>query len=1247
MLFDELWGKSTPNSWARVPRGPFSTAIGAFLFGSTGYMATMGFAGVSLATMTGFLITTAITTWALTALAPKPNMGSASRGLLANNREAAGPFDIVYGQVRKGGVITFMEATDRIGYKVFKNDYLHTVIVLAGHEVEEIGDIYLNDEKVTLDSNGFVTGDRWKSLIRIKKHLGGPNQVVDPDLLAETSVTSDFRGRGIAYLYVRMDWDKDVFASGTPTITALVKGRKVFDPRTNTVAWSDNAALCIRDYIEQPFGVNSTQSPSSLTSSSWATAANVCDTLVAKKVGGTEKRYAINGVVSTGNTPRDNIQQMLTACGGTLFWGQGKWQFKAGYFPAGPYTSFNDDDLRSGINLVTKNSRKENFNAVTGVFIDKNQGYTEVEYPKFSSAVFLARDNGQDNILDVSLPYTVTASAAQRLAKMAMFRSREEMVISADFGLKAANVQVGDVVQFTFSRYGFNNKFFEVITWKPLAESGELKFNLVLKETSAAAYDWNAEEKDITGNDTTLPDPTEGLTVSNLVVTNRQTLQSDGTLLGEVVLSWNEAESAFIDRYNIQWKRTTDTMWSSATTTESSLVIPSVVSGVAYHYRVCAVTLAGFTGPWEQISATVDGKNTPPGVPTNFTATGAYRSVNLKWTNPTDKDLNHIEVYKGTTNVAANATLLGRSGGTTFIDGPIEPNVPAYYFIRSVDHSNNKSAFTVGRQGTARFVEDNDINVDVKELLDDAGLSAVEVLGSLPTTGNFVGRTVYNTTDKKIYTWNGTQWTSVNSEFDGVLDAQNFPSNLKPVEIVTSLPTTGNFVGRIVYLTSNGKLYRRTASAWISAVPAADITGQITNTQIGPNAVDTPQLNANAVTANELAANSVVFGKVAAGAIAADAIQSNSIAARHLIVGDFTNLVPNADISDVESWTIGSGWSTGLSGGAFSGMYWAFTTVSNSSSTNFMSLPFSVDADGQYFTSIQARSNRAGQVINLVVAVRWEDTAGNLLSTGIVRAGTSSISNTVATFEANLVAPTGATRARFYWAIQPGSTGTVYVGSPVVRRRNDGKLIVDGAIKANHMTANSVVAGVISAGAINAAGLFVDGVITASKLNVDSFSTTGLAIFGGSLQSNNFNLANGTGWRITQSGVLNIPNGIIGTAKIADLSVDTLKIANRAVTVPAYISASSNDVTLNYVLTGPAGETYEVFILSTMTISYGGTLRLIVNGNTRWTETPSSGTLGSKGDVVMLGPGNHTIRLVHSNSGNTNGASIYALATKR
>lgn len=1294
MLFNELWGKSTPNSWARVPRGPFAAAVGTFLFGSTGIMATTTIAGVSLATMTGFLITTAITTWAMAALTPKPDMGS-SRGLLSNGREAAGAFDIVYGEVRKGGVITFMESTDRIGYKVFKNDYLHSVIVLAGHEVEEIGDIYLNDEKVTLDSNGFVTGNRWKELIRIKKHLGSPTQVADPDLVAETSVTSSFRGRGIAYLYVRMDWDKDVFSSGTPTITAMVKGRKVYDPRTGNTAWSDNAALCIRDYLEQPFGVNSIQAPSSLQSSSWNTGANICDTLVTKKDGSTEKRYTINGVLSTDNLPRDNIQKMLTACGGTLFWGLGQWQFKPGYFPLAPYIQFNADDLRSSISLVTKNSRKENFNSVTGLFVDKDQGYTEVEYPKLTSAVFLARDNGQDNVLDVTLPFTVTSSAAQRLAKMAMFRSREEMIINAEFGLKAANVKVGDVIQFTFSRYGFENKFFEVVTWKPVSDNGELKFNLLLKETSAAAYDWNAEEKDIIGNDTKLPNPLEGLSVTNLSVTNNPELQSDGTLLGQVTVAWEEADSAFVENYDVQWKKNSETNWSSTTTNESSVIVTGIAYGQLYNYRVRAVTAAGFTGPWEATSASVDGKTSPPGTPTNFVADNAYRAVNLSWVNPTDKDLNHIEVWKNTSNTITGATLLGRSGGTTFIDGPITPNEPHWYFIRAVDDSGNFSPYTTGRQGTGLFVEDTDIDIDVKELLDSAGLSAVEVLSALPTTDNYVGRTVYLTTDNTIYTWDGDSWESNASEFNGVLEEINFPQDLRPVETVNTLPTTGNFQGRTVFLTTDNKMYRYTGTAWTSAVPSADVTGQLVAEQLAANAVtpeklatvpgynlspdpkmeypsvwtsgnrftqasnkwtytssvtgfqtlsmvkpisaipgtmyryrvkynclagatftgrmqatfqdaagsnltsfgqngismsgtdkvltyegvapatavqvvfrfeisgigtvdftafelshisnvdtisanavtagailagsvQTDKLDANAVTADKIFAGAVTAikidagavttdkldalavtaAKIAANAISADKIQAGAIIASKIAVGDWTNLVPDSSISNAENWTNLGNWVIQSSGSAFTGEYWTYSDLSNTTTGNFISGFWNVEAGREYYASIQARSNGAGETIYLNATLQWRKTDGTFIGfSPLLTAVQGAIPFSVTKYEGSFVAPAEATSCRILWSIPNNSTGRAYVGSPVVRLKNSGELIVDGAIKAGHMSANSVTAGVIAAGAINASALFVDGVITANKINVNNLAAISANL--GAITAGSINIGGG------------------------------------------------------------------------------------------------------------------------------------------
>jgi len=51
-------------------------------------------------------------------------------------------------------------------------------------------------------------------------------------------------------------------------------------------------------------------------------------------------------------------------------------------------------------------------------------------------------------------------------------------------------------------------------------------------------------------------------------------------------------------------------------------------------------------------------------------------------------------------------------------------------------------------------------------------------------------------------------------------------------EIVATLPLTDLFEGRVVFLTSDDKLYRYTGSAWTSAVPAADISGTLADAQI-------------------------------------------------------------------------------------------------------------------------------------------------------------------------------------------------------------------------------------------------------------------------------------------------------------------------------------------------------------------------------------------------------------------------------
>ena len=66
--------------------------------------------------------------YALNALIPKPSIGGAS-GYTVNTLGSAQPTAVVYGKVKVGGVIFYQETTN-------DNKYLHTLIALAGHEVQ-------------------------------------------------------------------------------------------------------------------------------------------------------------------------------------------------------------------------------------------------------------------------------------------------------------------------------------------------------------------------------------------------------------------------------------------------------------------------------------------------------------------------------------------------------------------------------------------------------------------------------------------------------------------------------------------------------------------------------------------------------------------------------------------------------------------------------------------------------------------------------------------------------------------------------------------------------------------------------------------------------------------------------------------------------------------------------------------------------------------------------------------------------
>lgn len=863
------------NSWDHVPR---ATAVGAAIYSalgiSGGTTALFGIAGLTGQAIVGYLVTTAITSWAMAALAPKPDFGAAqSAGILVNSRDAAAPHDFVYGEIRKGGTVTFYESTGD------SNRYLHQVIVLAGHELNSIGDIYINDQVASIDGNGFVTsagsGDDqvdYNSKIRIKKHRGNQT-TADSDLVSETSVDSNFVGNGIAYLYVRYEYDQDIFPNGVPLITAKVQGKKVFDPRTSTTAYSNNAALCIRDFITSSYGLND----STIDDTSFQAAANECDETVTLSGSGTEKRYTINGVIRADRSIGDVLQDLTTACAGTLFWGAGSWKLKAGAYSS-PVKTLTLDDLRGPIALDTRITMRDNFNTVSGTFIDAEQDYITADYPQLTSATFKAEDGGEEVNLDLPLPYTTSAATAQRLAKLTLFRGREQMTLSADFGLEAFEVEVGDIIAFTNDRYGFSAKEFEVVGWRLAAnqDAGDLRINLTLRETSAAAFDWNAEETAIISNNTTLPNFRTVAAPSNLTLTATAVINDDGITIPAIRADWSATDDRFVHHYEVQFKRLggsedyglvntaydeqenwgsiasatdeddedygltneavldADAEFVSAFTTTTSFLIQPVLNGYDYQVKVRAVSALDVRSTFVTATLASQGDTDPPNEPLNLTATAGSKYIELSWINPADQDLSHIEIWENDSDNLGTATLIGSSGSSNFFRGNLSNNITRYYWVRAVDLSLNKSDFTSSVNATTLLIDPNDFNDAVNDLFQEAGAFGIEPVSSLPSSGDFDGQLVLLLPDITIYRWDDStsSWSTdvyTASQVEaGSVGFASFAAGIEPVGVVSSLPTVSGYDGpQVVILTTDGKIYRLVSGAWTAAVNTADISGTI------------------------------------------------------------------------------------------------------------------------------------------------------------------------------------------------------------------------------------------------------------------------------------------------------------------------------------------------------------------------------------------------------------------------------------
>ncbi len=622
-------------------------------------------------------------------------------GTNVNAVSPAADHAIIYGQDRVGGVVFYRSITD-------DQKYLHTLIALAGHECEEIGTVYADNIALTLDGSGFVTNDVFQikdadgavvnSAIRIKKHLGDGNQAADTDLVAEDSAwTTSHQAKGVAYIYIRAEFDTTIFPQGLPTFSAIIKGKKVFDPRTSSTAWSANAALCLRDYLLSDYGLG--VAGTEINNTIFSAAANVCDENITLSAGGTEKRYTVNGSFVTALPPDDVITDLVASMAGTIFYSQGEWGVKAGEFTSSVLT-LTEDDLRSSLQVNTRHSRRDNFNTVSGMFSGPETDHQPTDFPQITSSFFETVDGGEKVVQDIPFPFTNTSSMAQRIAKIALFKQREQLTLSGTFGLRALQLQIGDIISLTNTRLGFSSKTFEVADWRfGISQDKALEVTMTLREISSAVYDWNAEETAFELNSTTLPSATEVPTVGlgvdfDLREVNQAAI---GVLVIEVT-----ANEPFAVEFEAQYKRTSDTNFVSVGKQRNGLFEVTGLSDDTYDVRARDFNAFGAAGPFTAIAGRqLTAFASPPDDVQNFTGNVTGNALNLSWTPVANLDLSHYKI-----RYASETTGASYQNAVDIVDKLARPAnvavVPAKtgtYFIKAIDKiggsSANPSSFVV------------------------------------------------------------------------------------------------------------------------------------------------------------------------------------------------------------------------------------------------------------------------------------------------------------------------------------------------------------------------------------------------------------------------------------------------------------------------------------------------------------------------------------------------------------------------
>ena len=487
-----------------------------------------------------------------------------------------------------------------------------------------IGVTYTADYNVT----------RVKSYMVVRKFLGGDDQdihalVSDPayGAFVNSQITASDKFAGMAGVVVSCAFDTTAFPGGVPSITAVVKGcNTVYDPRTATTGWTDNPALCARDWALYANGGGCIAAE--LDDASFIAAANACDTshtyTDSEAVSTATKLYRCGYVASLDQDPETHLSELVEAMAGRWMWSGGRLRVKAGVYSSPLAVTIDESWLAGGVAIDRGLDLEETVNIYRPTIADQAQDFVPVPLPELRIQSYID-DDGVELPVDLAITAVTFAPQAMHICGVQARDARWGRTYRLLCNMKAFQLEGLDVVRLTLPRYNATNKPVEVVGWAFVPPA---QVQLVLKETDASIYQPDATfEVDIPTSNDALPKPWQ---VPEIVLSEPDSgeshllQQADGSIVTRVLVSYAPIldQAVLSDgKIEVSYSVSGSGVWESVSFDGDApfVYLQGLSDGQLYQIRARLRNRLA-VGSWSPLKVhRVTGKSSPPPAPDVFT----------------------------------------------------------------------------------------------------------------------------------------------------------------------------------------------------------------------------------------------------------------------------------------------------------------------------------------------------------------------------------------------------------------------------------------------------------------------------------------------------------------------------------------------------------------------------------------------------------------------------------------------------